>query len=52
LQEEYPGADDWLQNLDLNWEDTIAVDPTPGISTIAKSQRHAGALSPRELARR
>ncbi|KIW09692.1 hypothetical protein PV08_12035 [Exophiala spinifera] len=51
LAEDFPGADDWLQNLDFNWEDTIAVDPTPGISTIPNSQYHARTLSPRELAR-
>lgn len=51
LPEHFPGADDWLQNIDFNWEDTIAVDPTPGISTIPDSQRHAGVLSPRELSR-
>ena len=51
LPEEFLGADDWLQNLDLNWEDTIAVDPKPGISTIPVSQGYAGALSPRELVR-
>ncbi|OQV10368.1 hypothetical protein CLAIMM_14381 [Cladophialophora immunda] len=51
LPEGFFVADDWLQNFNLDWEDTIAVDPTPGISTIPVSQYHAGALSPKEVAR-
>ncbi|RMZ90276.1 hypothetical protein DV736_g2490, partial [Chaetothyriales sp. CBS 134916] len=43
--------DDWLRDLDLNWDDTIAVGPTPGLSTIPDNQHHAAGLSPRELAR-
>lgn len=43
--------EEWLQNLNLNWPDTIAVDPTPGISTIPEDQLHASAVSPRELVR-
>ena len=49
LAEEFLEADDWLQNLDLNWDDPITVDPTPGISTVPESQRHTGALSPRQM---
>lgn len=51
LSEYFLEGDDWLQNLDLNWEDTIAVGPTPGLSTILDNQHHAGGLLPRELAR-
>lgn len=51
LPEDFQGADDWLQNLDLNWEDSIEVDPTPGISTIPHSQHIAGTLSPRAISR-
>ena len=43
-------ADDWLQNLDLNWPDTVGPNPTPGLSTLPDIHTGLAALSPRELA--
>lgn len=51
FREHFLDGDNRLQNLNLNWEDEIAVGPTPGLSPIPDSQHHTGSLSPRELAR-
>lgn len=42
-------ADEWLQNLDLDWQDAIAADPTPGLSTIPDDPIQAPSLMPGEL---